>query len=269
MHALRDELNALVAVVTESLEGLRLQGMLYVPREGHSTPPIEASRESHGGAPASKPVAIPPGPTRAAIAAAHSSARAAPSVPQRPVAERPPAQRAAAPSPPPSVAPEPVSGGLLGRWASQVAGPAERLRRAQAQLGEHCVGCGEPTRQALGGVQSGMALLYDEGSEADLSVLANMLVRVVGVEPADVLTAYPRTCGACGDGLRAQFEAARPRVILALGPLSRALLSAEPGQWTRLAGAPAVGTWHPSEQGADAGRKRAVFEVLKQIAAQR
>jgi uracil-DNA glycosylase len=132
-----------------------------------------------------------------------------------------------------------------------------------------CAGCGEPPVLGTGGVRSGMALLYDAGSAADEAVLANMLVRVVGVEPADVLRFQPRACHACADAVTAQLDAVRPRVVLALGPLARGLLFGEPGAWVRLGAWSAIGTWHPAELATDPARKRVAFEVLKGVAARR
>ncbi len=120
-----------------------------------------------------------------------------------------------------------------------------------------------------GGTSSGLALLYDAGTAAEEETLANMLVRVVGVEPADVLTFHPRACVACVEAIATQIEAIRPRVVLALGPHARASLGSETAVWSRFAGIDAVGSFHPAELTADPSRTRPAFETLKQVASRR
>ncbi len=253
MHDLRAELAALVADVAEAFEGLRGQGVRFVPRESEAFVPHVEPEAPRPAPPLQAPPARPPPRVEA---------------PAPPRAAAPPPPPRASPAPPPPPAPA-AGGGLLDRWADKLAGPAERLRRAQEKLGEACPGCGELPQLATGGLTSGMAMLYDAGTDTDAATLTNMLVRVVGVEPADVLTFHPRACATCAVGVQAQIEAARPRVVLALGPNARALLAAEPGRWVRFAGVDAIGTWHPSEQGSDVARKRAAFEALKQVASRR
>lgn len=263
MHDLRAELAALVADVAEAFEGLRGQGVRFVPRESEAFVPRV---EPEAARPAPPRPAPPARPAPRVEAPAPPPGVAAPPPPPRAAAPPPPARAAPAPPPPPAPL---AGGGLLDRWADKLAGPAERLRRAQEKLGSACPGCGELPQLATGGLTSGMAMLYDAGTDTDAATLTNMLVRVVGVEPADVLTFHPRACATCAVGVQAQIEAARPRVVLALGPNARALLAAEPGRWARFAGVDAIGTWHPSEQGSDIARKRAAFEALKQVASRR
>ena len=257
MRELREELATLSADVAEAVEASRLLGTADVPcePEGVAVPSARAAPRVLPAPRPAPPVVRPAPPPRAPAATAPATPAPTPTT--------------TLPAPPLPPAAPVQGGGLLGRWAAQVAGPAERLRVVQERLGERCSGCGEPMIAASGGLESGMALLYDRGAEADQSVLTNMLVRVVGVEPADVFTLEPRTCGSCAEAAVAQLEAIRPRVILALGPLARAMTRSPPGAWTRLAGTDAVGTWHPSEQGSDAAHKRAVFDVLKQVASRR
>lgn len=181
-------------------------------------------------------------------------------------ADPPRAQPNLIPVPPPAPA---GGGGLLGRWAEQLVGPDERLAKVVEGLGAPCAECGEPPVIGAGAIRSGLALCADATNEAETTVLANMLLKVVGVEPGDVWTATPRACPTCIAGLRRQIEAIKPRVLLALGPTTVAATGLARGEWGAFAGVPAIATWHPSELAADAARKRPTFDVLQQVAKRR
>ena len=237
MDDLRDELAGLVADVASSLEALRLQGVILLPvAAAESRPLVEDS----------------PRPTRAAPAP-----RAATIVPA--------ARHAPAPAPPAPAA----AGGLLGRWAEQLVGPDERLEAAIVTLGEACVACGEPTVRGTGALRSGLVLVADPCTEAEASVLSNMLLKVVGVEPDDVWRVTPRRCHGCVDGLRVLVEAIRPRVMLVLGQTSTTATELVRGEWGSFGGVSAIATWHPGEIGADVARKRPAFEALQAVARRR
>lgn len=190
-------------------------------------------------------------------------------VPLRAEGPRPESPRAEQ-TPPPALTPAPAtSGGLLGRWAEQLIGPDERLAKVVAGLGEACAACGEPPVVGVGAIRSGLGLCVDACNEAETAVLANMLLKVVGVEPGDVWTAAPRACPTCTAGLRSQIEAIKPRVLLVLGPTSVAATGLARGEWGSFAGVAAIATWHPGELASDVARKRPTFDVLQQVAKRR
>lgn len=262
MHDLRDELAGLVAEVSSALDALRLQGAVVLPRAPASSPPIFEP------IPAPRPVAdrmhTPP--------AAPTAPR--PRGPSAVVPMRAEAPRAAAPVVVPYVPPLPApaapgGGGLLGRWADQLVGPDERLAKVVAALGAACADCGEPPVLGAGAIRSGLVLCADACNDAETAVLANMLLKVVGVEPGDVWTTTPRTCPGCVAGLRLQLEAIKPRVLLALGPTTLAATGLVRGEWGSFVGIAAIATWHPAELAADVARKRPTFDVLQQVAKRR
>ena len=229
MDDLRDELAGLVADATSVLEALRLQGVILLPAA------------SSGGSTLAE---VPPKPTRAAP----------PPSAIRPV---------------PSPTPAPAAGGFLGRWAEQLVGPDERLEGVVSTLSEACALCGEPTVRGSGALRSGLVLCADACTDAEAAVLSNMLLKVVGVEPDDVWRVTMRPCSGCVEAIRLQVEAIRPRVILVLGAQSTAATELTRGDWGSFAGAAAIATWHPSEIGADSGRKRPAFEALQGVARRR
>lgn len=271
MDDLRAELATLVADLAETFDGLRGQGVRFVPRESQPFVPEPLPPPL---APTPRAAAPPPraeAPPRPAASPPLAAFAPRPTPPAPPVSLAPPAPRTPPPAavPSPAAAPPPEGAGLLGRWAGVLASPAERLRKAQEKLPSACPGCGQPPLLGSGGTSSGLALLYDAGSAAEEETLANMLVRVVGVEPADVLTFHPRACVACAEAIATQIEAIRPRVVLALGPHARASLGSEAAVWSRFAGVDAVGSFHPAELAADPSLKRPAFETLKQVASRR
>ncbi|MBM4364840.1 MAG: hypothetical protein FJ102_01385 [Deltaproteobacteria bacterium] len=251
----RAELATLVADTMALAQSLRLQGVIGVP--------VESRREPS------------PGREEDEVRAQRELAppRIAPSLPARslptPSLPRPSQPAMAAPS----LAPPPLpseGGGLLGKWKARAQGPDDRLAVAVAALPERCEGCGEPTLVGRGGLRSSLVLLAPVAQGEASTMLANMLLKVLSVEPGDAWTAAPRACVSCLGALARQVEAIRPRVVLALGPeVGSALGLVERGRWGRWAGADAIWTWHPEEILADATRKRAAFEVLKEVAGRR
>ncbi|GDX81231.1 hypothetical protein LBMAG42_30420 [Deltaproteobacteria bacterium] len=259
MHDLRDELAGLVADVSSALDALRLQGVLVLPRAPASLPRI-ADPEPLARAENPQVHTQPPAPRP----------RGASSV--LPLRAEAPRSDSAHPPPPIAEPPAPApagGGGLLGRWAEQLIGPDERLAKVVESLGAACNECGEPPVVGVGAIRSGLALCADACSEAETNVLANMLLKVVGVEPSDVWTAAPRRCPGCIAGLRRQIEAIKPRVLLVLGPTAVAATGLARGEWGSFAGLAAIATWHPSELAADVARKRPTFDVLQQVAKRR
>ncbi len=160
---------------------------------------------------------------------------------------------------------------MLGGWAALAEGPAERLARVVAGLGERCEGCGEAPLLGAGALRSGLVLVCDPLIAAGQGMLTNMLVKVVTVEPADVWTASPRPCGVCASGLAQQVQAIRPNAVLAMGADAAQLTGlVERGAWGKWAGVSAIATWHPAEiEAGPAQRKRAAFDVLTEIARRR
>ncbi len=247
----RSELATLVADTMALVQSLRLQGVIGVPIESRrDVSPRGGEDEARALRELSTPRPVLPLPPQSVA-------------PARP----PPA------APAPSLAPPPLpseGGGLLGKWTARVPSPEERLAAAIAALPERCEGCGEPTLVGRGGLRAGLVLLAPVASGEASTMLANMLLKVVNVEPDDAWVAAPRSCRACVGALARQVEAIKPRVVLALGPEVGATLGLiERGRWGRWAATDAVWTWHPEEILADATRKRAAFEVLKEVAIRR
>lgn len=248
---LRAELAELVADTLATAHALRLQGVLLVPvesRQNSARSPLDddarTAREVEVGA--------PPPPVERPVAVAVPPRRPAPVV-----------------APSPALAPPPA-GGLLGKWKERLLTPEERLQRAVATLPERCEGCGLPCAVGTGGARSGVVLVAPAAEGAEATMLGNMLLNVVGLEPADTWRLPSRSCARCVEAMRVQVEALRPRVVLVLGQeAARALELPELGQLARFGGCEAVATWHPGEITEDPSRKRAAFEVLKLVAARR
>ncbi|MSQ00690.1 MAG: hypothetical protein EXR71_02230 [Myxococcales bacterium] len=240
MSDFHDQLAALVADTAATLEALRLQGAIVLPRGDPL--PLGALPERPVHPVTAKPLAAPTSP------------------PPRPS--------------PSSPVPAATGGGvlpLLGGWAALAEGPAERLAKVIAALGERCEGCGEPPLVGVGALRSGLVLVCDRLTAAGQGMLTNMLVKVVNVEPGDIWTVTPRPCGACAIGLAQQVQAIRPRAALALGADAARLVGlTERGTWGSWAGVSAITTWHPAEiEVGPPPRKRAAFEVLTELARRR
>jgi uracil-DNA glycosylase len=115
-----------------------------------------------------------------------------------------------------------------------------------------------------------VVLLARGGGEAAEQMLANMLLKVVLVEPADCLRFAPRPCLACAESVARQVRALRPRVVLAMGADAATMIGQPPlGEWRRWAESDTVLSWHPEEIAADAARKRAAFVTLQEVARRR
>ncbi|MBM4390453.1 MAG: hypothetical protein FJ090_04985 [Deltaproteobacteria bacterium] len=255
----RAELATLVADTVSLVQSLRLQGVIGVP--------VESRREASPGSEEEVRAQRELTPTRTAPSLPTPSLPAA-VVPMPPSPSPAPLAMAA-----PALLSRPLPSegeGLLGKWKARAQGPEERLAAAVAALPEHCEGCGEPTLAGRGGLRSSLVLLAPAARGEASTMLSNMLLKVLSVEPGDAWTAAPRACASCIGALARQVEAIKPRVVLALGPEGGSGLGlVERGRWGRWAGADAIWTWHPEEILADATRKRAAFEVLKEVANRR
>ena len=271
MGDLRSELYGLVAEAQALLQSLRLQGVLSVPaglRQGveGGGPVASAPGGAFVGVKTARPAVVPQGnPTRA---------------PAAPATVRLPAPRPATPpaptlgptvherSPPP-LAPA-TSGGLLGRWGERLVPVDERLARVVTELGSTCEACGQPTLTGQGGLASNLVLIAGPASGESGVMLANMLLKVVLIEPGDAWWVHPRACLACADAVARQVAAVRPRVVLALGQAAGAMLG-DPvlGEWTRYGQADLLRSWHPDDVLAEPARKRAVFGHLQELARRR
>ena len=248
----RAELATLVADTLATLHALRLQGVVLVPVDALRR--AAAAPDEHEAQAAREVAARPPVPPVARVA---------------PVAVPPRAPAPLSPSPTPLPAPAPA-GGLLGKWKDRLLTPEERLQRAVAALPERCDGCGQPISLGSGGLRSGLAIVAPRAEGAAATMLGNMLLNVVGLEPGDVWMAEARTCATCVEALRVQVDALRPRVVLALGRATAVALGlADLGTFGRWAGADLIATWHPDEIAEEPARKRGAFEHLKLVAARR
>jgi uracil-DNA glycosylase len=115
-----------------------------------------------------------------------------------------------------------------------------------------------------------MILVAAPATGAAQTMLANMLLKVVAVEPLDVWHVFPRPCSTCAATLERFVLAIRPRVILGLGAEARAMLGQPAlGAWVRFAQIETIVSWHPDEIEADSSRKRAVFGHLQELSKKR
>lgn len=272
----RADLAALIADALATLELLVASGVDVLP-----TGPVAGL----GAAPELSP-ARPPAP----------AARARPPEPLRPP-EAPVRSPAPSRPQPDSFAPPPEpqgSGvGLFGsKWARAAEGPEVGIAALSAEI-LACRACGrcEGRRAALtvDGPPRPLVLVVLDPPDAEAdragtllmgeaaTMLEKMLLNVVRVDRREVQVSpvvrcaggvvTPAEAAACRPFLDRQVQLARPRVVLVMGEVARALLALpRPGEWGTIAGVPALATAHPAHLLKNPAEKKLTFQHLQELA---
>jgi DNA polymerase len=109
------------------------------------------------------------------------------------------------------------------------------------------------------------------------SMLEKMLLNVVRVDHREVQVSpvvrcaggpvSPAEAEACRPFVERQVQLAKPRAVLVMGEVARALLGLpRQGEWGTVAGAPALATAHPEWLLKNPGEKKATLLHLQEVA---